>query len=853
VSTTQTTYLQAELALAAYSVLRKGPTGLAENLRALQGDGRGLTVKQAEEFALRYPEVVVQVNDAGSGLSMTVFRGVDGGVALAIRGSEPELADWLPTNFNIAINGAGYQQIVALYNAWQRLTHLHGESITVYDVDLSNSANPVVARTVVNDLGTAQAPLVLPGAAVDVAGHSLGGHLAMAFAGLFPINARQVHAFNAPGFTDSALNRTFFARLGGQLPVGTSPAGVPTVNVIAHAQSGEGQSFSPVAGLHSRPGTPLDIAIENQAPPTDEPSPVSGIWNHSQMVLTDSLAVYDLLSQLSQGLGTAEYKAILNQSVRGTAASYERVIDALEALFGANREWLPAGNAKRDDLYRAIYALQGNSLFVSLSGQLRVLPSGAADALAKAQQMDAEGLAYRYALKELNPFVVAGSAALYVPHNASGELELFVDAASTPAGMTEGYLADRAQMLEFLMLGNTNDTAAFASNQVAGQVLYRDLALRSVAESSDGKPTEVNVYLAGGTPNPRGPNTRTIGFGTNAPDVLQGRDNADRLYGGQGADLLAGGKGDDYLEGGAGLDVYRYSGKRPFLGEASNDGADEIFDTDGKGVIRYTFTQGGLLSDTVQSTVIGGAGIKVSDTEWRSPDGRFTYLRQFSGLRVVINGDAGGSLFIQGFDFDKAQAEGQFGIKLLEAAAWPSFAALPLPQTQGQPIVGDLEPLVQTGLVPALQVSDNPPTWVPDLSGHPDWRLKAIIDVATGSAGPVSFTIEYYQADANGNLIRTSTPAPGLNFFLYDGAGNDSINAGSGNNFVFATRGGDDQSAQGARHHPVYRSRRTERIAGGRDGAAKREVGIGKARGRGTCLTTHLVKRPPTRFWDSHL
>jgi hypothetical protein len=66
------TYGRAELALAAYSELTRGNAGSDENVRALQGGG--MSLKQAQEFALRYPEVIAQVDDVASGFSVTVFR-----------------------------------------------------------------------------------------------------------------------------------------------------------------------------------------------------------------------------------------------------------------------------------------------------------------------------------------------------------------------------------------------------------------------------------------------------------------------------------------------------------------------------------------------------------------------------------------------------------------------------------------------------------------------------------------------------------------------------------------------------------------------------------------------------------
>lgn len=55
------------------------------------------------------------------------------------------------------------------------------------------------------------------------------------------------------------------------------------------------------------------------------------------------------------------------------------------------------------------------------------------------------------------------------------------------------------------------------------------------------------------------------------------------------------------LEGGVGLEVFQYNASPGFRGfGSSNDGVDEIRDTDGKGVLRYRF-------GSSEGAVIGGA------------------------------------------------------------------------------------------------------------------------------------------------------------------------------------------------------------------------------------------------------
>ena len=64
---------------------------------------------------------------------------------------------------------------------------------------------------------------------IDVTGHSLGGHLAMAFASIFAADVGQVTVFNAPGFLSSTVNQRFFAGLGGSIP-----DGLRTTNAVSY-------------------------------------------------------------------------------------------------------------------------------------------------------------------------------------------------------------------------------------------------------------------------------------------------------------------------------------------------------------------------------------------------------------------------------------------------------------------------------------------------------------------------------------------------------------------------------------------------------------------------------------------
>ena len=132
----------AELAFAAYSNLQFGSTNSPVNIEALQVPrGFGMSATQATEFVKRYPTVVTQFNDTaneggmGTSFSATVFKDTTGKLTLAIRGTA-ELTgtpnDIVPTDRDILLQGAGYDQIVAMVNWWARVSAPAGQMVNQF-------------------------------------------------------------------------------------------------------------------------------------------------------------------------------------------------------------------------------------------------------------------------------------------------------------------------------------------------------------------------------------------------------------------------------------------------------------------------------------------------------------------------------------------------------------------------------------------------------------------------------------------------------------------------------------------------------------------------------------------------
>jgi len=192
---------QAQLSLAAYA------TGLHSGMPNADYEAAlvhaGMTDAQAEEFADTYT-VIDQYNDPFTGFSGTVFKHKDGSLHFAIRGTE-NLLDWVTANFrDIGADGVAIYQGIAMFNWLQRLYGAPGTEVVQYTYNLDETISTSMFAIPVG------APSLYGQATpVSVAGHSLGGHLAMMLSRLAPSRFDAVYTYNAPGF-DTALRTNLF-------------------------------------------------------------------------------------------------------------------------------------------------------------------------------------------------------------------------------------------------------------------------------------------------------------------------------------------------------------------------------------------------------------------------------------------------------------------------------------------------------------------------------------------------------------------------------------------------------------------------------------------------------------------
>lgn len=634
---------KAELALAAYADFSLAPRDgsgvldrdkVKEALVKLKGipffeKEPDFSSTQADKFLERFDVLDQYTADPIlNGFSATVFREkATGQIYFVNRGTNfPDeiLSDIVLTDAVLASGGKPMNQIVSMVNYYLRLQA--GSSNTAQQIEVVPLAGGSFRfATPVEGVGPG-----IGNASVVVAGHSLGGYLSTIFGYLFGTTTSSVYTYNAPGsWGVDATMRNLAALLGNANPTYASNR---QTNLIGDYL---------VSAVPGHRGTDIRIFEEGSA--------------HSQKVLTDSLAIYNFLAKLDPNLTPSTIDSLLKASTATDSDSLEQTLDIVrKTILGTGISLTRTAGAAdsqatREVFYANLYGLQNSAPFIALAGQAKIesLATSGADTLATLAQSGPDALAYRYALKELNPFALLGAD--YGIHNQNGELTLAKDGGE----LTDQYLADRAAFLSSVIDANLADTGS-------GKALRNDVFSTDLAYYED---KASGLSLQESNPQGAGSTTTRYRFGGTGDDTLFGTDEVDHLYGGAGMDRLDGGKGDDYLEGNAGSDAMTGGkGNDTLIGGKgldtyifkSGDGWDWIEDSDGQGALYY---------DDIQLT--GGKAIGDSGMVWQQKTGDviFTYIltdwteggQTFQ--RLSIQGPDGG-MWVKGWQV------GQLGITL---------------------------------------------------------------------------------------------------------------------------------------------------------------------------------------------
>ena len=667
----------------------------------------GFSDAQATEFISHWKVVHHQPDDFPGGFpgySSTLFESKDepGTYVLAFRGTADILVDLAATDLNdIVTDGLAIDQIVAMYNDWVRMntplarTYRAAELVTLeaetalLTVDrftsagvgpielLLRSRNDIVidyplgvvrqiqfnsSNEVYGDARALGIGLLDAGATVSVAGHSLGGHLAMAFTRLFPdMEATTVSGAGFPtgplpglSFNANINIRNLFESLGG--------ASSFDAERIQNIHGSAAPDFVTQNGpFLFQPGGHDEVYTES--------SSWSNVVGHGGMQMTNALAVYDLLIRLDSNLGTGS----VGNALRGLgpvfeAAAHDKLLtlESVVNILGTALVpgFVPIADAERD--LRDPFFSKINQIRAFVFETNGVTPAPPFQGLSFVSLVDMEksaivenamsdlpdAIAYRYALRELNPFVITGSEGIYAPHNQHGELEL--------ANASQDYLRDRAAFLA-LKLDFASRDITYQRDGTLFKTTYCDYRVDATGNSTLGLVLEDG----GNIPDHQSVRERFLSFGGDAADTLAGGTLNDALYGAEGDDILysngQAGTEDgavDRLEGGDGRDTY-YVGAGDIIRDRDRDAV--IFAGDAR-------------------LEIAGVYEKVADNVYRNPaNGVSIYVQGNDAVVAALGMDPPFTFKIEGFKDDGLVFEnGGYGITLSDPGAPAPGAVLTL-------------------------------------------------------------------------------------------------------------------------------------------------------------------------------
>ncbi len=812
-------FLNAQLSNAAYALDLNPSMSPTEFREALTGEPANFSDSQADTFIERYTIVDSQQNTE-EGFSGTVFLdNQTGKFVVSLRGTEAPgdiIDDVLNADFgDIGGNGIAVSQAIDMFNYLQRLTAKAGEPIVQYSY---SDEFPLVAglgEITSTTLPPALSDGPLAGKEFSVNGHSLGGHLALILSRLAPNQVTETFTYNAPGFDTTAVpfnddTEEFFE----------------TLRNLEIARTGESEiGFAFDVGSITNLVVPNDIVSDIGFVPGTrieqftETIPLDPITSHSIQKVTDVLTVSSLLATLDPAIPQIKILNILKAGSSIADNSLEEIVSQLRAVL-FSEPIQPIIN--REQLYTDINAI--NNLILTSDGELTAeflglsvtsISGFSSSGLFSLSQDPQRGLAFRYALTELSPFVIEGSDSIY----DSNELSL--------ENFSESYLTDRAEFLAAKIRTAINDVSV-ENFSPAGSKEFIDInsgfelitrkdvtslpeqRLIFGSDQSEGRQVfgtsniEDHVYGGGGIDtifggggddyiegnadddNLHGEDGEDILVGGDGADMLDGGDDNDTLYGDSndpnnttatGADTLIGGKGSDILKGGKGNDIL-YGGEKSGTTHIEDNAIDTLEGGDGND--NYFVGQGDIINDSDRTGTIDFNGVDVSG-EFIQQAGD-VYKNETSGLILTIggndatirqfNGSENTFFTIQNFKEGENFSNGDFGITLTLA---DDPDPIPDPEATTRDILGDRQIIDQDPGTPGDQV--------------------AFDDLGNIITDPN--IVEAREDDLNGSTGNDNIVAGDMDDTVNANAGDDTIDGGAGDD-VLEGDDGDDQLFGGA-------------------------------------------------------
>ncbi|MGC3974746.1 MAG: calcium-binding protein [Nitrospira sp.] len=395
----------------------------------------------------------------------------------------------------------------------------------------------------------------------------------------------------------------------------TVPSGVIT-NIISE------NGLSVASGLGTQIGNPVNIFIEETGLNTS-------FHDHQIATATDALAWYDLAATIDPTIDIAAVTRLLEASSSVAARRLETGLDTLRFLFTGDRTPTPIGPSGTGDPNREAYYVNLMSLRNSLPSTndyrfVDLVGLSSSTIFSQAKSLTPEGLAYRYTLRELNPFVMTGID-YEVLHNQDHSLDIY-DTSTGTGVWTQMALSDRAELLAEKLRFNVSDGTASSPTLFVDETTnfnnQRGATAAEVVIFGDAEGREYlgrrgNDHIYGGAGN-------DFIHGAAGQDYLEGNDGDDELYGEgyndilvgqQGNDTLDGGAGVDSMSGGAGDDIYIVDNLDDKAIEIENGGRDEVRASTnfslGAHVENLTLTGMGNTSGTgnnLDNRIIGNSG-----------------------------------------------------------------------------------------------------------------------------------------------------------------------------------------------------------------------------------------------------
>ena len=319
--------------------------------------------------------------------------------------------------------------------------------------------------------------------------------------------------------------------------------------LFGHAETGQDVEVVANSGIHAKA---VPILIEGQPLIEDvniqDPLESQFGNSHSITLLVDSLVLLDLFQAVDPNLTQAQMETIFKAASDATARvlgqthvaegdTLELALDALRKVFVGN----PVPPTDFNDNAGGFGDLTFRNQFYTNLQAVKTALNGQTYQLVSLVEMPIEtlkgnallpgdtGTAYRYAVKELNPFAVIGAD--YALFHNPGDVDLY-DPTTGNGSITLEYLKDRATFLTNKISVNTSafPSVTGAAISAGSFTYYRDNQSQYEIGSSAVSMSQMI-------------------FGDATDEAITGSSFwGDHLYGGDGADTIEGFGGADYIE-----------------------------------------------------------------------------------------------------------------------------------------------------------------------------------------------------------------------------------------------------------------------------------------------------------------